>query len=585
MILNALAVAQPTKINYTVTFPDAQAHYTHIEMTVTGLTERSLNIKMPVWTPGSYLVREFAKNVEALSAEANGKPIVSAKISKNTWHIESNGATSVKINYKVYCFEVSVRTSFIDTASAFLSTSGLFMYPDGMLHEPSTIQIKPYKGWTTVSTSLGHIDSEQFTLHAPDYDVLYDSPIQVGTQAVFGFEAAGVKYEVAMCGGGNYNTSRLIHDMTQIIEKTTTIFGENPNKHYVFIVHNYLKGGGGLEHLSSTVLGATRDGYTNETIYHNFLGLVAHEHFHLWNVKRLRPFALGPFNYDVENYTHNLWVAEGFTTYYQSVIIRSTGMYPIQDYLNIIADDMSMVDNQPGTKVQSLNDASFDAWIKYYRPNENSPNATISYYSKGAVVAMMLDLQIIHYSNGKRSLDDFMKYMYHQYYTVFKRGYTNAEFKTEIEKFTGNNLDDFYAKFIYGVNDLDYQTYLSYAGYKIINTLQGSNAAYLGTKITATSGKNIVTTVLRNSPAWKAGISVNDEIQAIEGNVVLDVDKYIVTKKPGEKINISVIRDGVPTVISVLLENNPQVKYHLTDDNNISDEKMTVRKKWLRLAQ
>ena len=585
MILNALAVAQPTKINYTVTFPDAQAHYTHIEMTVTGLTERSLNIKMPVWTPGSYLVREFAKNVEALSAEANGKPIVSAKISKNTWHIESNGATSVKINYKVYCFEVSVRTSFIDTASAFLSTSGLFMYPDGMLHEPSTIQIKPYKGWTTVSTSLGHIDSEQFTLHAPDYDVLYDSPIQVGTQAVFGFEAAGVKYEVAMCGGGNYNTSRLIHDMTQIIEKTTTIFGENPNKHYVFIVHNYLKGGGGLEHLSSTVLGATRDGYTNETIYHNFLGLVAHEHFHLWNVKRLRPFALGPFNYDVENYTHNLWVAEGFTTYYQSVIIRSTGMYPIQDYLNIIADDMSMVDNQPGTKVQSLNDASFDAWIKYYRPNENSPNATISYYSKGAMVAMMLDLQIIHYSNGKRSLDDFMKYMYHQYYTVFKRGYTNAEFKTEIEKFTGNNLDDFYAKFIYGVNDLDYQTYLSYAGYKIINTLQGSNAAYLGTKITATSGKNIVTTVLRNSPAWKAGISVNDEIQAIEGNVVLDVDKYIVTKKPGEKINISVIRDGVPTVISVLLENNPQVKYHLTDDNNISDEKMTVRKRWLRLAQ
>ena len=246
--------------------------------------------------------------------------------------------------------------------------------------------------------------------------------------------------------------------------KKTAVFKENPNKRYVFIVHNYAKGGGGLEHLSSTVLGATRDGYTNEATYHNFLALVAHEHFHLWNVKRLRPFALGPFDYEKENYTTNLWIAEGFTTYYQSAIIRRTNMYSLQDYLNILAGDMTMVDNQAGTKIQSLNDASFDAWIKYYRPNENSTNSTMSYYNKGAVIAMLLDLEIINDSKGANCIDDVMKYTYDKYYKTEKRGYTDAEFKLALEHFTGKNLDSFYHKYIYGVDSIDYTAYFKYAG-------------------------------------------------------------------------------------------------------------------------
>lgn len=583
MNLHATGVAKPTMINYTITFPEAQAHYVSVEMTIDGLKNPITDVKMPVWTPGSYLVREFARNVEAFTAEADGKAITVYKTNKNTWRIENGASTHIKINYKVYCYEISVRTSIVDASAAFLSTSGLFMYPDGMLHEPATIHIVPLKDWKKVSTSLEPVNGDQFTLHSPDYDILFDSPIQVGNQDVFGFETGGVKYEVAMCGGGNYDKDRIKHDFAKIIEEETAIFNENPNKRYVFIVHNYLRGGGGLEHLSSTVLGATREGYTNEAAYHNFLGLAAHEHFHLWNVKRLRPVALGPFDYEKENYTTNLWIAEGFTTYYQSVIIRRTDLYPSQDFLNIMAADMSMVDNQPGTKVQSLNDASFDAWIKYYRPNENSNNSTMSYYNKGAVIAMLLDLEIIHNTQAVKSLDDVMKHGYNEFYKTKKRGYTDAEFKTTLESFTGSNLNDFYKKYVYGVDSIDYDKYLHYAGYKLVNTLANSNDAFLGLKGVPGNGRNAVGSIVRNGPAWVAGVSYNDEIIGVDGNNVPDIDKYIATKAPGDKINIAIMRDGIPVIIYVVLAKNPMVKYQIAELPNPTAEQLAVRKKWMKL--
>ncbi len=260
--------AANTQITYTVTFPEAQAHYADIEMRITGLNQNTLDLKMPVWTPGSYLVREFSKNIETLSAAANGKPLTAKKIRKNIWQLNTAGIPEVVVKYRVYAFEISVRTSFIDASHAFLSSPDMFLYPGNMLHEPSTIHIIPYKGWTTVSTSLEKVNGDSFTRYSPDYDILFDSPIEIGTQDVFGFTAAGVNYEVVMVGGGNYDKERLKKDMATIVEEETAIFGENPNKHYTFIVHNALRGGGGLEHLSSTTLGATRDNYDKG--YQNF---------------------------------------------------------------------------------------------------------------------------------------------------------------------------------------------------------------------------------------------------------------------------------------------------------------------------
>jgi len=573
--------AANTQITYTVNFPEAQAHYADIEMRITGLNQNTLDLKMPVWTPGSYLVREFSKNIETLSAAANGKPLTSKKIRKNIWQLNTTGISEVVVKYRVYAFEISVRTSFIDASHAFLSSPDMFLYPANMLHEPSTIHIIPYKGWTTVSTSLEKVNGDSFIRYSPDYDILFDSPIEIGTQDVFGFTAAGVNYEVVMVGGGNYNKDRLKKDMATIVEEETAIFGENPNKHYTFIVHNALRGGGGLEHLSSTTLGATRDNYDKG--YQNFLSLAAHEHFHLWNVKRLRPIALGPFDYDNENYTTNLWIAEGFTAYYQDIIVRRTQLYPPENYLGVAANLINLLEEQPGTKVQTLAESSYDAWIKAYRPNENSGNSTISYYTKGAIVALLLDLEIINDTKGKSSLDDVMRYMYNEYYKTLKRGYTDDEFKQGLERFAGKNLDDFYAKYINGLTPIAYNTYLNYAGYKLTNEPAANNDPALG--ITTIPGTNrvIVATVVRGSAAWVDGINANDEITFIDGVQVVSTEGLLTGKKPGDKINVTLIRDGLTLTLPVTLLKSPNIKYKIEELPNVTPEQLVIRKKWLAL--
>ncbi|HVW16448.1 MAG TPA: PDZ domain-containing protein [Mucilaginibacter sp.] len=571
----------PVKIFYTVTFPEAQAHYADVEMDISGLHQKTLDLKMPVWTPGSYLVREFSKNVESFTAEAGGKTIYAKKIRKNIWRINSEKLSAVKVKYRVYAFELSVRTSLVDASHAFLSCTGIFVYPDGMLHHPSTVHIIPYKGWTRVSTSLEMVNHDPFTRYAPDYDILFDSPIEVGNQDVFGFDVDGVKYEVAMVGGGNYDKERLTKDMPLIIRHEAAIYGENPNKHYVFIVHNTSRGGGGLEHLSSCVLGASRDNY--EKNYQNFLALVAHEHFHLWNVKRLRPIALGPFDYDNENYTTDLWIAEGFTAYYQDVIVNRTKLYPVDNYLGVLAALISSLENTPGAKIDPVSQASYDAWIKLYRPNENTNNSTISYYTKGAVLAMLLDLEIMNDSHCRYSLDDAMNYMYNTYYKIKKRGYTDEEFKQGLEKFAGKNLDDFYKKYVNGVDAVDYDKYLGYAGYQLTDEFAGHNDPALGIATNTGNGKIIVSGVFRGSAAWIDGINVGDEIVSVDSVKVTDVNTMLNGKKPGDKINISVLRDGLPLTLPVTLLKKTQVKYRMESVPNPNGEQLAVRKKWLSM--
>lgn len=578
---NSNAATAP-QISYILTFPEAQAHYVDVEMRIAGLNQPALDLKMPVWTPGSYLVREFSKNIESLTVETAGKIVPSSKIRKNTWHMNSQGIADITIKYRVYAFEISVRTSFVDASHAFLSSPDIFIYPDGMLNTPSTIHIIPYKGWKKVSTSLESINDDGFMLQSPDFDILFDSPIELGNQDVFDFETGGVKYQVAMVGGGTYDKSRLKSDFTKMIAEETAIFGENPNKHYTFIVHNYFKGGGGLEHLSSTVLGASRDAYSTESGYQNFLQLAAHEHFHLWNVKRLRPIALGPFDYDNENYTTNLWIAEGFTAYYQDIIVRRMHLYEPENYLNLLAGDINTLENQPGAKIQSLADASFDAWIKAYRPNENSNNTTISYYNKGGIIALLLDLEIINNTNGEKSLDDAMKYMYTEYYKGKNRGFTDEEFKQGLELIAGKNLDEFYKNYIYGLTPIDYNKYLRYAAYKLSNELAGRNDPSLGISTTTTNNKIVIAAVTRNSAAWVAGLNVNDEITAINGENVTSLDGILSDKNPGDKLSISITRDGLPKIISVTLIKSTRVNYTIEPLRKTDEKQLTVRKKWLK---
>lgn len=580
LLFAGMAAKSQVKIGFNISFTEPQAHYVEVEMNISGLVKDYIDVKMPVWAPGSYLVREFSKSVEGFSATASGKTVKYEKVRKNAWRVYSAKANAIKIKYRIYAFEVSVRTSFIDERHAFLSSTGIFMHPDGLLKQPSTIKIIPYKGWSKVSTGLEPIAGQEFSYTAADYDTLYDSPFEVGNQDVFEFMASGVKHEVAMYGGGNYDKERLKVDMAKIVAQGTAIYGENPNKHYTFIVHNFQSGGGGLEHMNSTVLGARRDAYSTDKGYEGFLQLVAHEYYHLWNVKRLRPVALGPFDYDNENYTTNLWVAEGFTAYYENKLMLRAGFIEEKGFVDAMVTAVSNVSNTPGNSVQSVAEASYDAWIKYYRPNENSNNTTVSYYAKGEVVGLLMDLEIAHATKGKKSLDDVMKAMYLQN-KAQKRGYTDAEFKTMVEKISGKSFTDFWAKYVNGTHALEYSKYFGYAGIKVSNENEGKSIPYLGIASKNVGGRVFISVVSRNSAAWVGGLNVNDEIISIDGTPVeIAIDKMpaIADKKVGQSATFKVIRDGVPKDITVTLKASPNLKLAGQIDDGASDLQKAVRK-------
>lgn len=581
----SMTVRSQIKVGFEVSFKEPQAHYAEVEMNISGLTKDYVDVKMPVWAPGSYLVREFAKNIEGFRASAGDKDLKFEKIRKNAWRVYLAKRKDVKLSYRVYANEVSVRTSFVTDEHAFLSSTGIFMYPDGMLHLPSTVKIVPFQGWTKVSTGLEPVQNQPFTYTAQNFDVLFDSPIEVGNQDVFEFMASGVKHEVAMFGGGNYNKEKLKVDMAKIVEQGTAIYGENPNKHYTFIVHNFEAGGGGLEHLNSTVLGAARNAYTSEAGYKGFLNLVAHEYYHLWNVKRLRPIALGPFDYDNENYTTSLWVAEGFTSYYENKLMFRSGFLTLEEMAQTLATAIAGVVNTPGSRIQSVAEASYDAWIKAYRPNENSNNSTISYYSKGEVLGLLMDLEIAQATKGSKNLDDVMKAMYAEYYKKQGRGYTDAEFKLMVEKISGISFSPFWEKYVNGTAPIEYTKYFGYAGIIVKDENAGIKIPYLGVASKRIGGSIIVSAVSRNSSAWEGGLNVNDEVISVDGvpvEMIIERMPAITSKNIGDEVVILIRRDGLVKDIKIKLKAATSVKLVTQLDEKASAAQLKVRSGWLR---
>lgn len=584
LIMTVTSIAQAQKkISFEVSFKEPQAHYAEVQMELSGFKGETLDLKMPVWSPGSYLIREYPKNLESVTATSgSGKQLAIDKINKNTWRVEAGDDGRILVNYRVYAFEVSVRTSFIDESHAFLSPTGVFMYVDKMIDHPAEVTINSHANWKRISTGLEKVKGKENTYYASDFDILFDSPIEVGNQEVFEFTASGVKHEVAMVGAGSYDKEILKKDMTKIIDEATKVFGVNPNKRYVFIIHHFASGGGGLEHLNSTVLGASRFTYENYNGYLGFLGLVAHEYFHVWNVKRLRPVPLGPFNYDEENYTTNLWVSEGFTAYYDNLLMRRTGFYDENSYLKVIANDIQTVENRGGNLVQSLSLSSFDAWIKQYRPDENSVNTTISYYNKGALIGMLIDLKTLQATKGTKRLDDIMKAMYDEYYTKLDRGFTDAEFKNMAEKIAGVSMDDIY-EYVNEAKPIDYNFYLKNAGMELIDQLEGYSIPDFGVSLSS----NRVTTVSRGSGAWDAGINVRDELIAINGYRLdesgRELERILTSAKVGDQLEVLVSRDGIIKTIEVSLPASKKGDYLVRSVDKPTVQQLEIRNIWLSL--
>lgn len=383
-----------------------------------------------------------------------------------------------------------------------------------------------------------------------------------------------------MYGEGNYDIPTLQKDMAKIIEAETKVFGQNPNEEYLFIIHNVTVPSGGLEHKSSTTLEVNRWTYEGDD-YIGFLSLVAHEYFHLWNVKRLRPKSLGPFDYDNENYTDLLWVMEGFTSYYDELILRRAGYYSEEEYINKIIGTINYVENQPGNKVQPVAHSSFDAWIKAYRRTENSVNIGISYYSKGQILAAMLDLYIINKFKAEKCLDHFLQKLWDDFYGKDGSGFTEAEFQKCLEEFLGEGMDWFFEPYVYGTETVDYKKFFAGVGMKLLVT-KAQDKAYLGIRSSDQGGKLKVTTVMSGSCAEEQGISVNDEIIALNGYRVNSntFSSKLGTAEVGDEIELLISRDNIIKTYTITLGPSKRESYKY--DTKFSDQNRKNFKYWLR---
>src|SRR5256885_2519260 len=377
-------------ILFTVSMPRPWTHLLEVEMRLQ--IPANLNVPnetdliMPVWTPGSYLIREFARNVQDFAAnDLRGAKLEWTRVDKNTWRVRTNGARQWRVFYRVYANELTVRTNELNSDHAFWNNAALLMYPEGKLNAPATVRVVPYGNWK-VATGLPPVSGQANTFRAENFDILYDSPFEVSNFKQIDFTVRGVPHRIVIDGEGNYDTSRMRADVQKIVEAETSMLGVIPYHDYTFILHLRSNTGGGLENLNSPALGFRRFNFSTERGWQSFYGLVAHEFFHPWNVKRIRPDTLGPFDYTKENYTRNLWVAEGITSYYGDLMVRRAGLVSDKDYLEELARKIQNFQKTPGRLEMSAEDASFNPRIKEYRPDENSVNSQISYYDKGELL-------------------------------------------------------------------------------------------------------------------------------------------------------------------------------------------------------
>ncbi len=571
--------AVPPEIGYTVSMSKPWTHLLEVEMRLnwTQMPEKA-EISMPVWTPGSYLVREYARHVESFAAaDAGGNALVWSKTDKNSWLIETKGAKEIVVKYNVYANELTVRTNELNADHAFFTPAALLMFPKDQLKTASTVKVVPYKDWR-IATGLPKVEGQTNVFRAENFDVLYDSPFEVGNFKEISFTVQGKPHRFVVEGEGNFDLQRIASDTTKIVEESYKIFGELPYNDYTFILN--LRGGGGLEHLNSTALQWNRFGFAGNQ-HNNFMTLVAHEYFHLFNVKRIRPDALGPFDYNNENYTRLLWVAEGGTAYYESVLVQRAGIISAKEFLEGKAGQIQSLQERPGRFETSLEEASFDAWIKYYRQDENSVNNQISYYDKGELVNFLLDVEIRAASKGAKSLDDVMRYLYNEHFKKNKN-FTPEDYQKVSEMMAGKSLEDFFSKYVRGRAEIDYDSILGGIGLRLNNN-KGRETPYLGANMRQENDRLTITAVPKGTPAYEQGLNASDQIIAVDGiraNQTF-LQNYFGEKKVGDKVKLTVFRFDELREIEIILGGRARSAFLIAPADAPTDEQKTVYKNFL----
>ncbi len=597
------------EIAFTVAMPRPHTHLFDVDVSIkrgpTATAPAEELLVLPVWTPGSYLIREFERHVQDFEAkDAAGQPLKWEKINKNTWRVVTNGSRDWHATYRVYANELSVRTSELNSSHAYWNSANLLMYLEGFLASPSTVRVIAPDVWK-VATGLPGVAGQRNTFRAENFDVLYDAPFEVSNFKTIVFNVKGVPHRIVIDGEGNYDPERMRRDVQKIVETQVELMsGEIPYRDYTFILHLRSNAGGGLEHANSTSLGYPRFGFTiqrgdratsaaplqseqPQRDYRGFLSLVSHEFFHLWNVKRIRPDALGPFDYTKENYTKLLWVAEGITDYYADLTLRRAGLITEGEFISATARAIQSLQNTPGRLVQTVEESSFDSWVKYYRQDENSINSQISYYDKGAILGLLLDLEIRKRSNGAKSLDDALRYLYTEFFKK-NRNYTPEEFQKAAELAAGGSLEEFFAKYVRGKDELNYNAALEAVGLRLETAVLGptgqpAQRVYFGADVRQEEDRLMVTRVYAGSPAYDQGLNTGDQIIALDNaRVTRDFfNARVAEKKPGDVLNLTIFRFDELSTLLIKLGGRADGTYRIVPLPTQTEAQKRMLRSWL----
>jgi predicted metalloprotease with PDZ domain len=596
VIVGSSVASELKEIRYTLRFSESAAHYVDVEAEFPTEGRAELIVFMPVWTPGSYLVREYARNIISFDASApDGAALTSEKVAKNRWKIATNGQHSVRVKYRLYAREINVRGNWVESDHAMLNGAPTFVTVLENYQRRYEVNVEVPAGWTGSYTPLTPT-SEPNRYTAVDFDTLVDSPILVGSPQVDRFKVDGVEHALVTLNGGEaWDNERVARSLQRIMEEQVKFWGGLPYRepYYVF---NLLTGSrGGLEHRQSFVMSADRWlSRTNGGIT-SWMSLASHEFFHVWNGKRLRPVEYGPFEYEHETHSPSLWIVEGITSYYQHVLLARAGFYTRDQYLGAVSGGIAGVERTPGRRVQSLRDASFDTWIKSYRPDENSVNALFSYYGGGAIAGLLLDAEVQRVSAGKVSLDDVMRAAYARFSQ--ERGYTEAEFIALVSEIAGQDMTPWFSKVMHRPGTFDYQPLLDWYGLEFettqptaveVKSWQTADArkGWLGADTTVKDGRLMIATVRSDTPAATAGLSVDDEILAVEDYRVRpdELVRRLELYPPGSTVRLLIVRQDRVITLPATLSEEPKETWKLKIRPDATPEQTKRVQRWLGLA-
>lgn len=568
-------------LQYRIIIADPRQHRAEVEL-VLPPSDLPLRVCMPVWTPGSYLIREFEKHIDAFCAfSADGLPLPCAKINKNTWEILPSPGQTTTARYRLNAQELGVRQPYIDDEFAFFLGTNLCCFLDGSQDWPSTVEFSLPKGWRVISSRIPGFVGQCFSCN--HYDELADTTILLGTADVVQFNVLGKPHAFVLPSPTRANLPKIIHDTIPIIEAAAAMFdGQLPYDQYLFILLAAETLRGGLEHRDSVGLIFPRTAYGTDEHHRDLMTLISHEFFHVWNVKRIHTDALSvPFDYSREHYTRDLWIAEGWTVYYEYILALRAKVIPVEYFLSELTELIKNLEALPGRLTQSLADSSFDTWIKLYRPDANSPNSTISYYTKGGLVACLLDLEIRRRSSDHLSLDDVMKSLWTRFGSLGE-GYPEGSMQQQLEHVVGGDWSAWFSEHVLQPNELQWDQALDRVGLRLRRAANTDAIPHSGAKLDLPRSLKTIH-VYRDSAAARAGLMADDEWIALDG-WKLTPDKFEAFLKSypaGEVVEVSFWRQGRLRATKLTLEPSPTVAQGIDGVDHPSDAQRAALERWL----